>query len=129
MPSQMQLERFRSCSLPARWVLHKVGRLRWWANRILSGWPAVFLSTSPFPNKPTSSRQQPQPTQQGHLSVLRELLSDGGRRACLRSVSKDGFTALHLAAATGKADAAQMLLDAGAKLDARDRVGHSLGMA
>jgi hypothetical protein len=59
---------------------------------------------------------------QGHLAVVRELLADAGRRSCLKSLSKDGSTALHIATAAGQAEAVQLLLDAGARTDARDRV-------
>lgn len=59
---------------------------------------------------------------QGHLAVVRELLADAGRRSCLKSLSKDGSTALHVAAAAGQAEVVQLMLDAGARTDARDRV-------
>lgn len=61
-------------------------------------------------------------TTQGHLAVARELLADAGRRACLKSMSKDGSTALHIAAASTQAGVVQLLLDAGARTDVRDRV-------
>lgn len=66
---------------------------------------------------------------QGHLTVTKDLLADAGRRACVKSMAKDGSTALHLAAAAGHDDAVQLLLGAGARPDARDRVSaHRLGL-
>jgi len=56
------------------------------------------------------------------MAVIRELIADAGRRSCLKSLAKDGSTVLHVAAAAGQAGAVQLLLDAGARTDARDRV-------
>ena len=51
----------------------------------------------------------------GYADRLAEELETGGRA---QAVSADGFTALHLAAYFGKAEAARRLLDAGAEVDA-----------
>lgn len=52
----------------------------------------------------------------GHLDRLRQRLEDPGQA---EAVASDGFTALHLAAFFGKADAARELLAAGASPHAR----------
>jgi ankyrin repeat protein len=58
--------------------------------------------------------------------VVKELLSDAGRRSCLRAMNREGATPLHLAVQSGLMDVAQLLVNAGAKVDAPDRVsGHS----
>lgn len=59
---------------------------------------------------------------QGHCTVVKELLSDAGKRSCVKNLTKHGSTALHLAVAAGHADAARLLMNAGAKADTRDRV-------
>lgn len=59
---------------------------------------------------------------QGHLAVVKELIADAGRRSCLKLMAKDGSTALHIAAAAGRAEVVQLLMDAGARPDAKDRV-------
>jgi ankyrin repeat protein len=59
---------------------------------------------------------------QGHTAVVRELLTDAGRRSCVKSTNRDGATPLHLAVVAGHADAVQALVNAGARTDARDRV-------
>ena len=51
----------------------------------------------------------------GYADRLAEELETGGQA---QAVSADGFTALHLAAYFGKAEAARRLLDAGAEVDA-----------
>ena len=56
------------------------------------------------------------------MAVVRELIADAGRRSCLKAMNKDGSTVLHVAAAAGQAAVVQLLLDAGARPDARDRV-------
>ncbi len=53
----------------------------------------------------------------GHLDRLRHRLDEDPSRA--RAVAGDGFTALHLAAFFGKAEATRILLEAGAAVDAR----------
>ncbi|KAI8464829.1 MAG: ankyrin repeat-containing domain protein [Monoraphidium minutum] len=62
---------------------------------------------------------------QGHMAVVRELLADAGRRSCLRALTRDGATALHVAAAAGQAEVVELLIDAGARTDARDRLGRT----
>jgi ankyrin repeat protein len=54
--------------------------------------------------------------------VVKELLSDAGRRSCLRAMNREGATPLHLAVQAGLMDVAQLLVNAGAKVDASDRV-------
>jgi ankyrin repeat protein len=61
----------------------------------------------------------------GHTVALKELLADAGRRSCLKAMNRDGATPLHLAAAAGYFDAAQLLVNAGAQLDVRNRVGRT----
>ena len=60
---------------------------------------------------------------------MRELLADAGRRACLKTLAKDGSTALHAAAAATQPAVVQLLLDAGARTDVRDRVSKAGGQA
>jgi ankyrin repeat protein len=55
----------------------------------------------------------------GHLERLREVLAADPGAA--RAWSPDGFTALHLAAFTDSEQAARLLVDAGADLEARAR--------
>ncbi|KAI8463004.1 MAG: hypothetical protein J3K34DRAFT_159942, partial [Monoraphidium minutum] len=62
---------------------------------------------------------------QGHLAVVRELLAGPGRRGLLRSMSKDGSTALHAAAAAGQGEVVSLLLEVGAPMDVRDRAGRT----
>lgn len=62
------------------------------------------------------------PTRQGHVAAVQELLRDPGRRGLLRAMSRDGSTALHLAAAAGQEEVAGLLLVAGAPADVKDRV-------
>jgi hypothetical protein len=54
--------------------------------------------------------------------VVKELLSDAGRRSCLKALNRDGATPLHLAVQSGLLDIARLLVNAGAKVDATDRV-------
>lgn len=54
--------------------------------------------------------------------MVKELLSDAGRRSCLRAMNREGATPLHLAVQAGLMDVAQLLVNAGAKVDASDRV-------
>ena len=51
----------------------------------------------------------------GHLARLRARLSEDPER--VSAFASDGFTALHLAAFFGKAEAARTLIDAGARVD------------
>jgi hypothetical protein len=60
--------------------------------------------------------------QRNGASVVKELLSDAGRRSCLKALNRDGATPLHLAVQTGLLDIARLLVNAGAKVDATDRV-------
>lgn len=60
-------------------------------------------------------------TSLGFADRLRDLLDV--RPELATSFSADGFTALHFAAFFGKAEAARMLLDAGARVDAYSRNG------
>lgn len=53
---------------------------------------------------------------------MKELLSDAGRRSCLKALNRDGATPLHLAVQAGLLDIARLLVNAGAKVDATDRV-------
>ena len=62
------------------------------------------------------------PPQRNGASVVKELLSDAGRRSCLKAPNRDGATPLHLAVQAGLLDIAQLLVNAGAKVDATDRV-------
>lgn len=59
---------------------------------------------------------------QGHTAVVRELLTDAGRRSCLKAANRDGATPLHLAVLADHLDVVQALVNAGARTDMRDRV-------
>lgn len=61
----------------------------------------------------------------GRVDELRKVLSEAKGRAALHEVDTSGQTALHLAASLGQADALEALLQAGANVNARDRVGWS----
>jgi ankyrin repeat protein len=63
------------------------------------------------------------------MAVVRELIADAGRRSCIKAMAKDGATVLHAAAAAGQAAMVQLLLDAGARPDARDRVSRGPAQA
>src|SRR5258706_13741644 len=54
---------------------------------------------------------------QGDVARLETLLAEN--RSLISAVSSDGWTPLHLAAHFGRADAARLLLNTGAKVDAR----------
>lgn len=58
----------------------------------------------------------------GRTDDVRRLLGRSKKRAT--AVSKDGFTALHLAAYFGQEDAAVLLLDGGADIEARSKNRH-----
>jgi ankyrin repeat protein len=62
------------------------------------------------------------------MAVVRELIADAGRRSCLRAITKDGSTVVHIASAAGQAAVVQLLLDAGARADGRDRVRQGGGV-
>lgn len=53
---------------------------------------------------------------------MKDLLSDAGRRSCLKALNREGATPLHVAVQAGLLDVAQLLVNAGAKVDATDRV-------
>ena len=62
---------------------------------------------------------------QGRLESVRILLS---RKADVNACSDDGFTALHLVARYSDSDSteiAKLLIQAGAKVDARTQLGHT----
>lgn len=58
---------------------------------------------------------------------MKDLLSDAGRRSCLKALNREGATPLHVAVQAGLLDVAQLLVNAGAKVDATDRVSVALG--
>jgi ankyrin repeat protein len=59
---------------------------------------------------------------QGCTAVVRELLTDAGRRSCMRAANHEGATPLHLAVMGHHGDAVRLLLNAGARADMRDKV-------
>jgi len=62
------------------------------------------------------------PPQRNGAAVVKELIADAGRRSCLKSMNRDGATPLHLAVQAGLLDIVQLLVNAGSKVDATDRV-------
>lgn len=64
--------------------------------------------------------------QRNAAAVVKELLSDAGRRSCLKALNREGATPLHAAVQTGHLDIAQLLVNAGAKVDATDRVSQHM---
>lgn len=64
----------------------------------------------------------PHTPQRNGAAVVKELIADAGRRSCLKSMNRDGATPLHLAVQAGLLDIVQLLVNAGSKVDATDRV-------
>lgn len=71
---------------------------------------------------PHSPPPHTQPLQRNGAPVVKELLSDAGRRSCMKSMNRDGATPLHVAVQAGLLEVVQLLVNAGAKVDAVDRV-------
>ena len=61
--------------------------------------------------------------QSGSVEVLHELLKVKGCSSVLRVKNKDGQTPLHIAAKGGHQEAVLKLIESGARLDAKDKVG------
>src|SRR6266852_1347988 len=57
-------------------------------------------------------------TSLGRLDRLKQCLRDAPARSALDSRSKDGFTALHFACFFGQPEAARLLIESGAAVDA-----------
>ncbi len=87
-----------------------------WLKSVAVLWMAVFLAaSSPATDPPIADAAM-----QGDLERVRELVRQGHD---VNAAHGDGMTALHWAAEKGDAETAQILLYAGAKVDAKTRIG------
>ncbi|MDE2981467.1 MAG: ankyrin repeat domain-containing protein [Gemmatimonadota bacterium] len=78
--------------------------------------PVAELPAGTAPDSPVADAAQ-----RGDLAVVRRLLRDG---ADVNAAQGDGMTALHWAAERGNHELAEVLLYAGARVDAGTRIGH-----
>ena len=60
--------------------------------------------------------------EQGSLAVVKELLAKPERRAVVNMQTRDGVSALHIAAQVGMRDIVMALVESGARADVRDKV-------